>query len=142
MAASLDGVANDGEAGERDDLGGDVEAIEGGAGADVLRGRDGPQRIDGGPGADEIDPGRGLDDVRGGDGDDTVRARDGTAEWILCGAGRDTLAGDYDDLAVSCERTTLAAAPAGADRRRPRVKLDSLPRRPRYEKSAAACARG
>jgi hypothetical protein len=133
VAASLDGVANDGEAGERDDLGGDVEGIEGGAGADLLTGRDGPQRIEGGPGGDLIDPGRGLDDVRGGDGDDTVHARDGTAEWILCGAGRDTLNGDFDDLAVSCERTTLAAAPPGADRRKPRVKLDGLPRRPRYE---------
>jgi len=133
VAASLDAVANDGEAGERDDLGGDVEGIEGGAAADVLTGRDGPQRIEGGPGGDLIDPGRGLDDVHGGDGDDTVRARDGTAEWILCGAGRDTLSGDFDDLAVSCERTTRSAAPLSADHRKPRVTLDGLPRRPRYE---------
>ena len=34
---------------------------------------------------------------------------------------------------MRCERTTLTAAPRGADRRRPRVRLDSLPRRPRYE---------
>ena len=132
MTATLNGVADDGEAGERDDVGGDVEGIEGGAGADLLAGRDGPQRIDGGPGGDVIDPGRGLDDVRAGPGDDTVRALDGTSEWVHCGDGRDTMSGDFDDLPVRCERTTLSAAPPGADRRKPKVKLDSLPRRPRY----------
>ena len=132
VIATLNGVADDGEAGERDDVGGDVEGIEGGAGADLLTGRDGPQRIDGGPGGDVIDPGRGLDDVRAGPGDDTVRALDGTSEWIHCGDGRDTMSGDFDDLPVRCERTTLSAAPPGADRRKPKVKLDSLPRRPRY----------
>ena len=132
VTATLNGVADDGEAGERDDVGGDVEGIEGGAGADLLTGRDGPQRIDGGPGGDVIDPGRGLDDVRAGPGDDTVRALDGTSEWVHCGDGRDTMSGDFDDLPVRCERTTLSAAPPGADRRKPKVKLDSLPRRPRY----------
>jgi Ca2+-binding RTX toxin-like protein len=129
VSASLNGVADDGEAGERDDVGNDVEVIEGGAAADTLSGRNGPQRLVGGAGGDLIDPGPGLDDVNAGGGDDTVRARDGTPEWITCGDGTDTLSGDAGDVPVGCERTTLAA---GTDRRRPRVRMDSLPRRPRY----------
>jgi Ca2+-binding RTX toxin-like protein len=129
VAATLDGVANDGEANERDNAGPDVEAITGGRGADRLVGSERTERFTGGAGDDVVEPGPGIDEVRAGDGNDTVRAQDGTGEWISCGAGTDTLSGDHDDVPVSCETAVLSAA---RDVRKPRVKIDSLPRRPRY----------
>ena len=132
VTASLDGLANDGEANERDNAGADVEALIGGRGADVLTGSARAERIAGGIGNDTIDPGAGLDDVRAGDGNDTVRARDATAEWIWCGLGTDTMAGDFNDVPVACESVTLAPAPPGADTRKPRVKIGGLPPHPRY----------
>ena len=132
VAASPDGVANDGEANERDDIGADVEALTGGRGADTLSGSRQPEQFTGGAGADAIEPRGGLDEVRAGDGDDTVRAQDGTADWVSCGAGIDTLAGDATDVVVSCEHATLAPVPAGRDARGPRVRIDGLPARPRF----------
>jgi Ca2+-binding RTX toxin-like protein len=132
VAASLDGLANDGEANERDNAGTDVEALTGGSGADMLAGSIRPERITAGSGNDTIDPGGGVDEVRAGDGNDTVRAQDATAEWISCGQGTDTLAADFDDVPVACESITFAPVPPGADSRKPRVRIGGLPPRPRY----------
>ena len=132
VAATLDGQANDGEANERDNAGPDVESLVGGRGADMLAGSARAERITGGPGNDTIDPGAGVDEVRAGEGNDIVRAQDGSGEWISCGAGTDALTGDHDDVPVSCEAATLAPAPASRDTRKPRVRIDSLPARPRY----------
>jgi Ca2+-binding RTX toxin-like protein len=129
VSASLDGVANDGEANERDSAGADVEALVGGRGADILTGSARPESITGGSGDDTIDPGAGVDEVRAGDGSDTVRAQDANAEWISCGLGTDRLTADFEDVPVACE--SIALAPP-RDTRKPRVKLDSLPARPRY----------
>jgi Ca2+-binding RTX toxin-like protein len=129
VTASLDGVANDGEANERDNAGADVEALVGGRGADALTGSGRPESITGGSGDDTIDPGAGVDEVRAGDGNDTVRAQDANAEWISCGLGADTLTADFEDVPVACE--SIALGPPH-DTRKPRVKLDSLPARPRY----------
>jgi Ca2+-binding RTX toxin-like protein len=132
VTASLDGLANDGEANERDNPGADVEALTGGRGADTLTGSVRAERVIGGSGNDTIDPGGGVDEVRAGDGSDAVRAQDATAEWISCGLGSDTLAADFNDVPVACESVTLAPVPPGADTRKPRVRIDSLPPRPRY----------
>jgi Ca2+-binding RTX toxin-like protein len=132
VTATLDGQADDGEASERDNAGPDVESVTGGRGADTLTGSARAERLTGGPGNDTIDPGSGVDEVRAGEGDDTVRAQDGSSEWISCGAGTDALTGDHDDVPVSCETATLAPAPASRDTRKPRVRMDSLPARPRY----------
>jgi hypothetical protein len=129
VSASLDGVADDGQANERDDAGTDVEALVGGRAADTLTGSPRAERISGGGGGDVIDARGGVDEVRAEDGNDTVRAQDGNAEWISCGLGKDTLAADFEDVPVACEAVTLAPP---HDTRRPRVKMDSLPRRPRY----------
>jgi Ca2+-binding RTX toxin-like protein len=129
---TLDGVANDGEANERDNAGADVEAVLGGRGADVLTGSPRPERIMGGPGADAIDPGAGLDEVRAGDGGDTVRAEDGIGEWISCGTGADTMTGDFSDVPVACESTRLGQGPLPPDVRKPAVRISGLPARPRY----------
>ena len=61
LSLTLDGVANDGEAGEQDSL--DVEDLRGGAGADTLLGDDEENYLDGGPGADVMRGGAGFDFV-------------------------------------------------------------------------------
>ena len=130
VTAMLDGLANDGESGEGDAVGADVEVLVGGRGPDVLTGSGAAERILGGAGADTIDPGAGVDDVRAGDGDDTIRAQDGSAEPVVCGVGTDTLAADGDDLRDGCERVTLG--PPARDVRKPKVRIRGLPQRPRW----------
>src|ERR671925_475744 len=58
-----DGVANDGVAGELDDVGADVERIEGSANADTLIGGPGPNELVGGGGGDVLVGGDGVDTV-------------------------------------------------------------------------------
>ncbi len=57
----LDGTANDGETGELDNVGTDIENIIGGDGADSLTGSALNNIIVGGPGADTVHGGAGLD---------------------------------------------------------------------------------
>ena len=78
---SSDGVANDGEAGEGDDIGTSIETMIGGAGDDqitgndnneLLLGGDGNDTLSGNGGNDTIDGGLGADSMSGGDGLDTM----------------------------------------------------------------------
>ena len=86
MAISLDGQANDGSAGEGDNVGSDIESILGTSGTDVFRGTAGPDRFDGGA--------AGRDDIRGGGGDDTLIG--GSGDNFLYGeAGNDQVEGRY-----------------------------------------------
>ncbi|MEZ5099791.1 MAG: calcium-binding protein [Thermoleophilia bacterium] len=108
VTVDIDGVADDGEAGELDNVGADVEGILGGAGDDVLRGSGGPNTIAGGAGNDTIDPLSGQDSVDGGPGNDTITTTDGVSDQIACGGGVDAVAKDNQDvLAGDCENTTL-----------------------------------
>jgi hypothetical protein len=99
---SLDGTANDGEAGEGDDVEGTVVVI-GGSGPDVLTGPPGPDAlgvrlasgagddvITGGSGSDHLDGGSGRDMVVGNDGDDQVVV-DKDPDAVDAGEGRDRL---------------------------------------------------
>ena len=113
VRADLDGRADDGSAGERDQIRLDVENLDGTEFADVLTGNARANEIDGGGGPDRIfglggndlitgdlsdaivDPGAGLDRVEGGK---IVRARDGRSDRIAaCGIGfvdrRDVVSG-------------------------------------------------
>lgn len=72
VSVSLDGVANDGEAGEGDSIAADVDGAKGGKGADTLVGNSGPGYFDGGKGNDSIDGGAGADEINGGPGIDFV----------------------------------------------------------------------
>jgi RTX calcium-binding nonapeptide repeat (4 copies)/Putative metal-binding motif len=85
VAVSLDGQANDGEAGEGDNVLPDVEDVATGAGNDVVT-ADGAANI-----------------ISTGAGDDTINARDGVADAILCGDGTDTVHGDAVDVLAGCE---------------------------------------
>jgi Ca2+-binding RTX toxin-like protein len=117
--ASADGVADDGAAGESDNIASDVEDLTGGIDDDTLVGNGGDGILDGGGGDDTLDGGGGADTLIGGDGNDTASYAtrsaavtvdlstpfgDGEAgendnvvgdvENVVGGSGNDTLSGD------------------------------------------------
>ena len=132
VTVSLNGLADDGAAGEGDDVDVSTEDVAGGLRGDTLTGNDrrnvllggggrdtlsglgGADTLDGGPGADHIDGGDGgdvliggdgLDHLFGGAGGDRVEARDGRRDGVECGAGTDSVAADRRDrTAGDCER--------------------------------------
>jgi Ca2+-binding RTX toxin-like protein len=81
VGTTLDGVADDGEAGELDNVGSDVEGVLGGSGADDLSGDGSANFFDGGAGPDTIEAGGGGDNVTGGPG----------ADELTGGAGQDVV---------------------------------------------------
>lgn len=122
VRVSLDNRANDGVAGENDNIHRDVEDVFGGEDADVLvgskfanqldggdgrdklRGLGGPDGLDGGRGGDALFAGGGRDALDSGAGPDRLLARGGGADDLSCGSSvdrgkadrRDRLAGDCD----------------------------------------------
>ncbi len=101
LTVTADGVADDGEAGEGDNIGVDVEQLNGGNGNDrmvatpsnaptSLDGNDGNDTMTGGPSSDDLDGGAGNDVLSGVGGNDTLRGREG-ADTLDGGAGDDTL---------------------------------------------------
>ena len=139
VTVTLDDLPGDGVPGEGDDIGSDVESLEGGWGNDQLTGSQGPDRLTAVRGVDVLD-GRGGPDVltsndatvgmlTGGSGadrfrqvgiTDSVRAADGEADSIACRAhGIAAIEGDRADTGTGCL--------GGLDvpNRRRRVKVDS-----------------
>lgn len=104
VAASLDGVANDGEACPGAGCEGDaitaVEHLVGGSGPDVLTGGPAADTLDGGPGDDVLagGPGTAPDVLLGGDGADTA-----------------TYAGRTEDLTVTLDGTADDGAAGEGD---------------------------
>ena len=121
-----DGVADDGEAGEGDNVNADVEYVTGGSGNDSLTGGAGTNHLYGGPGdddlnggadadwlfgdagADDLTGGLGNDRLKGGFGDDDLNGIDGQqhndtldGEW-----NRDSCASDRLDSQTACEDST------------------------------------
>jgi Ca2+-binding RTX toxin-like protein len=84
IVADADGKADDGQPGEKDNIGTDVESIQGGNGNDRLHGTARNEFLGGGMGNDTIYGGGGNDVLSGGEGKDTL---DG-------GAGNDHMTGD------------------------------------------------
>ena len=101
VALSLDGVKNDGQAGELDNLLA-IDDIVGGHANDTLLG---------GPGDDTITPGLGDDTVGGGAGEDAVDYSDRTLPvTITLGApGAAGSAGEHDTVAADVEDATGGA---------------------------------
>lgn len=132
---SIDGVANDGEAGEGDDVGVDVENVTGGSGDDnitgspgnnILRGEgggdaiaggDGTNQLVGGTGNDALHGGPGVDSFDGGAGEDEMRALDGVVDSVNCGPDIDFGLADFDDVInPNCEGVELSFfLPPGED---------------------------
>ena len=87
---SLDGVANDGTAGENDNVPSDVEIVQGGPYADNLSGGNGNDTMLGGGGPDDLQGWGGDDTLKGQDGNDTLHANSG-ADVLDGGANTDSL---------------------------------------------------
>jgi Ca2+-binding RTX toxin-like protein len=123
VIADLDGRSHDdGQAGERDTLGADIEGILGGTGSDKLTGNASRNTILGGPGNDAVRGGAGDDDLQGDAGkdklygeagDDSLSGSDepdsGVTADRLDGGSNATARGDYcivwdNDVSVACER--------------------------------------
>jgi Ca2+-binding RTX toxin-like protein len=103
VLASLDGRRNDGEPGERDLIGPDVEHVVGGSGDDVLRGSADPDFLEGAEGDDAIHAGGGYHDVAyGGPGNDTIVALDGGVEGRV-GIGLAMAPSFLHDDSVRCD---------------------------------------
>jgi Ca2+-binding RTX toxin-like protein len=116
VSVTLDGAANDGAAGENDNVLNteDVQsysccgnAAPGGA---TIVGNAGTNSLQGADGNDTIDGGAGNDFLYGHEGDDTINANDGFADRVSCGPGNDTANVDeFDTVSDDCEvvnRTT------------------------------------
>jgi hypothetical protein len=96
VVADIDDAADDGEAGESDDVRTDVEALIGGQG---------PDRLAGSPASNTLS---------GNGGDDVIDSRDLAADTVACGGGTDSVSADANDsLAPDCEvRGSSGGGPA------------------------------
>ena len=120
VTISIGDGANDGVAGEHDDVQADIEMISGGKGDDTLiAARDHSNtgfgnELWGHGGNDRLVGGNGSDSMWGNDGDDTIDTRGDTfdnpadswwyRDFIRCGNGLDTVLTDWDDSPDSaCE---------------------------------------
>jgi Ca2+-binding RTX toxin-like protein len=90
VVADLDGVADDGPAGENDQIGADIERLEGSAFNDILYGNNGDNELFGGGGNDSLYGGGGNDDLYGDMGSGTI----GT-DYFSGGSGTDRVS--YSD---------------------------------------------
>jgi Ca2+-binding RTX toxin-like protein len=112
---SLDDIANDGRAGDGDNVRSDIEnvtaspaggTILGSAAPNVLTGRGGDDRLVGGAGRDTLD-------AQGGN--DTLDALDGSGgDRVDCGEGADTALADGADVLAGCEAVVWAPAVASS----------------------------
>jgi Ca2+-binding RTX toxin-like protein len=114
LTITLDGSANDGQAGEGDNVKGDVEDVVGGIGADritgnaadnmllgtwpggadgndVVKGGAGMDRLYGAIGNDTLIGGDGEDVMHGDEGDDSLQAKDGGWDFVNGGEGTDVV---------------------------------------------------
>lgn len=119
---TLDGVADDGLAGEAHNVLPDVEDVITAppydshvpaptAGPVTIVGSDAPNHLWGAQGDDVIVGGKGRDELYGGAGDDRLDARDGEADRVVCDSGDDVALVDPVDLvSASCERISRVPA--------------------------------
>jgi Ca2+-binding RTX toxin-like protein len=96
------GLADDGEAGEGDNVLGDVENAIAGSGNDTVSGNEAPNRFEGGRGDDTLRGNGGADELLGGDGFDLL---DGGAPTVA--PGDRCVAGPGGAVFVNCEDTSL-----------------------------------
>ena len=96
VTVKLDTQANDGAAGERDNIALDVEHVVGTLYNDSISGGSGPISIEGGAGDDTLVAGFGDSTLDGGDGNDSLTGRSGN-DTLRGGEGDDTLDGGTGD---------------------------------------------
>ena len=112
VSATLNGLADDGAAGEGDRIGTDVEDLVGGSGNDTLTGDLRDNVLDAGPGNDAVTGGRGGDTLTGGPGNDSVAGGDGddSLDEAAPANGTDVLSGGDGSDAVDYSGRTAAVA--------------------------------
>lgn len=114
VTVTLDGLANDGETGEGDNI--KTLGVVGGSAGDTLVGASGPDSLDGGPGDDLVVGGDGDDSLGGGDGADRLEGGAG-ADMLGGAAGADRLdGGDGADTLLGDEGSDWLDGGAGDDR--------------------------
>jgi hypothetical protein len=103
LTITLDDRADDGEAGEGDNVHADVESATGGSGNDRIVAGPNSAYLYGGAGNDSIAGGAGEQRIEGNEGDDTIDSRDGGFDSIDCGPGNDVVFADAGDSTTGCE---------------------------------------
>jgi Ca2+-binding RTX toxin-like protein len=103
VTVTLDGLPNDGEDREGDNVGADVEIILGGTVWDTLTGDRDLNTLRGGSGEDLITGKAGPDVLDGGDAPDLIWARDGDADAVDCGDDGDLAIVDRGDTVRGCK---------------------------------------
>jgi Ca2+-binding RTX toxin-like protein len=98
VSISLDGRPNDGEEGEGDGFGADIESVSGGSAEDLLSGDAHANVLSGGGGEDFLEGGEGPDRLNGNDGNDAIQSRDAARDLVSCGRGFDFAIADDEDL--------------------------------------------
>jgi hypothetical protein len=121
---SLDGLRNDGAAGENDLIGTDIENVDAAADIDsqtvTLTGDGRANRLTVQAGRGVIIGGDGADVLEGASQDDTINSRDGSPDVVICNGGTDTVLADtLDTISPSCEKVQVQATPGGAFDDRP-----------------------
>ena len=105
VKVTFDGRADDGQAGENDNVGADMENADTGGGADTVDGSGAGNRVNLGGGEDYADGADGADALGGGDARDALRSRDGVADDVACGPDVDfAIADPADRVNADCER--------------------------------------
>jgi Ca2+-binding RTX toxin-like protein len=123
----LDNQANDGVAGEGDNVLPDVEDVfgsnfndvligsrranefDGGNGNDRIKGMAGADGLIGGRGADNLLGGKGADTFDGGAAPDRIVSRDGRADEVECGSSFDRVKGDSADrFSGDCDKISVS----------------------------------
>ena len=103
VTITLNDQADDGEAGEGDNVHSDVESATGGSGNDRIVAGPSSSYLYGGAGNDSITGGAGEQRIEGNEGDDTIDSRDGAFDSIDCGSGNDVVLADAGDSTTGCE---------------------------------------
>ena len=112
ITADIDGTADDGEAGEGDNIATDVENLTGGTGADTLTGDADANVLDGGANADVLNGGGGTDTATYASRTAAITADiDGTADDGESGEG-DNVATDVENLTGGTGADTLTGSSA------------------------------
>jgi Ca2+-binding RTX toxin-like protein len=112
VTVDIDGVADDGEAGEGDNVGIDVENVAGGSDDDVLTGSSSNNVLSGGGGDDFFDGLGGADVINGGSGSDTVTyaSRTSGVTVDLDGFADDGASGENDNVGFDVENVIGGSA--------------------------------
>ena len=97
-------AADDGEAGEHDNVAEDVEGAFGGSNNDTLAGNAADGFLSGLGGNDDLSDAGGADTLDAGAGNDKINSVDGFADVDVCGTGTDSATSDtIDTVGTDCE---------------------------------------